>query len=295
MEGIGTRASSRFYEHKPANIDNRAFFGAIALIILPGLIFIVFVGNLISEKISQLLLPIFVYIFLSSLAFLGLTHFVDPGVIPPHIEDDGELVEYEDDNGNVFFERKRDPYHDITPPPRIIIINGNEIKINWCTTCKIYRPPRCSHCSECGVCVENFDHHCPWVSNCVGKRNYRFFLLFVSTTTALCLYTFCASFGLLYVLSKESIETAMPDYVADAIMKSPASFFLMMYAFIVFWSVGGLIGFHIFLMFKGKSTHEEIMRRVNPSYRNPWSYCLSIMCPPSIPSYVTSASNPSCI
>ncbi len=54
-----------------------------------------------------------------------------------------------------------------------INITGNIKILKYCGSCLLYRPPNASHCRICNNCVQEFDHHCDWVGNCIGKRNYK--------------------------------------------------------------------------------------------------------------------------
>ncbi len=52
------------------------------------------------------------------------------------------------------------------------------------------------HCGDCGVCIEGYDHHCPWTSKCIGKGNLKAFYVFVSSTIIYFLYCLAAVFNL---------------------------------------------------------------------------------------------------
>ncbi|KAI5454987.1 palmitoyltransferase akr1 [Naganishia albida] len=54
----------------------------------------------------------------------------------------------------------------------------------FCISCMALKPLRAKHCRMCNRCIARFDHHCPWIWNCVGSGNHRQFLLFVATLVA---------------------------------------------------------------------------------------------------------------
>nr|XP_034969179.1 palmitoyltransferase ZDHHC9 isoform X2 [Zootoca vivipara] len=215
------------------------------------------------------------------MATLLRTSFSDPGVIPRALPDEAAFIEMEIEatNGTVPPGQR--------PPPRIknFQINNQIVKLKYCYTCKIFRPPRASHCSICDNCVERFDHHCPWVGNCVGKRNYRYFYLFILSLSLLTIYIF--SFNIVYVALK-SLKIGF----LNTLKETPGTVLEVLICFFTLWSVVGLTGFHTFLVALNQTTNEDIKgswtgknRVQNPySHGNIMKNCCEVLCGPLPPS-----------
>ncbi|KAJ7880353.1 DHHC palmitoyltransferase-domain-containing protein, partial [Mycena olivaceomarginata] len=63
---------------------------------------------------------------------------------------------------------------DLTEPYECVDSDGH---LATCANCNgAWKPPRTHHCSTCGVCRMEFDHHCPWVGNCVTRARMKNFL-----------------------------------------------------------------------------------------------------------------------
>ena len=54
-------------------------------------------------------------------------------------------------------------------------------KYRFCDACKIWinMDKNTAHCFDCNVCVEGYDHHCPWTGKCIGKKNLNYFYTFL--------------------------------------------------------------------------------------------------------------------
>lgn len=132
-----------------------------------------------------------------------------------------------------------------SPLYKTIEIKNATVKIKWCSTCNFYRPPRCSHCSICNACIDQFDHHCPWLNNCVGRRNYRFFFQFLAF---LCLHMISVLTCCIIIIVYRPRDT-IPGITAIVLSTTIA---------LLLFPIGGLFVFHIILISKGRTTNEHV-------------------------------------
>uniref|UniRef100_A0A8C9VXS0 Palmitoyltransferase n=1 Tax=Scleropages formosus TaxID=113540 RepID=A0A8C9VXS0_SCLFO len=235
--------------------------GAAALLVGSTTLFFVFTCPWLSRTIS-LAVPLYNgIIFLFVLANFSMATFMDSGVFPRATEEE----DAEDDF--------RAPLY------KNVEVKGIQVRMKWCASCHFYRPPRCSHCSVCDHCVEDFDHHCPWVNNCIGRRNYRYFFLFL---LSLCVHMVGVfSFGLLFVLHHLECLEALHTTITLAVMCVSGLFFI---------PVGGLTGFHMVLVARGRTTNEQVTGKfkggVNPFTRGCRGNVEYVLCTPLAPRYI---------
>lgn len=83
------------------------------------------------------------------------------------------------------------------PAPDAVTVKSDGQE-RFCKKCQFRKPDRTHHCSSCRTCVLKMDHHCPWLANCLGLRNYKAFLLFLLYTSVFCIVCFAVSCRLVY-------------------------------------------------------------------------------------------------
>ncbi|KAM9841855.1 palmitoyltransferase ZDHHC8B [Aulostomus maculatus] len=233
---------------------------AACLLVGSSSLFFVFTCPWLAATICPAVPPCCAILFLFVLANFTMATFMDAGVLPMANEDEDKDDEFR------------------APLYKNVDVKGVQVRMKWCASCHFYRPPRCSHCSVCDHCVEDFDHHCPWVNNCIGRRNYRYFFLFLLSLTGhmICVFTF----GLMYVLHHMD-ELWKLHCTITLVVISISGLFLL--------PVLGLTGFHLYLVSRGRTTNEQVTGKfqggVNPFTRGCCSNLEYLVCSPISPKY----------
>ena len=113
---------------------------------------------------------------------------------------------------------------------------GEEVE-NFCPYCLIRKTYRSLHCLICQKCVEDFDHHCFWVGNCIGKNNYTLFFIFLVYILLNTLFNVVINIYFLIkeIGEEENEETAFPHYINknSFIYKLPSRIIVSICCFII--------------------------------------------------------------
>ena len=210
-------------------------------ITIPVFLYILFNAKFLSIAITIIIIILYIIMMI---LFVSAS-FNDPGIIRRFKSDD-----------NISIARK-DNY---------IFQLGFIRKYKFCSTCSIMRPSRSTHCRDCNNCVEKFDHHCPWIGNCAGKRNYRYFFFFLIILNVLSILLIVLSIINIAKKIYEGITNNKnfpeneknKNIISKALSEVVISLYIIIYNILILIFIFGLLLYHIKLILDNTTTKEDL-------------------------------------
>ncbi|KAL0718992.1 hypothetical protein Bca4012_068315 [Brassica carinata] len=134
----------------------------------------------------------------------------------------------------------------------------------YCMLCNSEVHKSSKHCRRCDKCVVGIDHHCKWLNNCVGRKNY---ITFVSLMTACLLWLIIeAAVGIAVIVrvfaDKKRMETEIVDRLGSSFSRAPLAAVVGVCTVVTIpacYHLSQLLFFHMLLIKKGLTTYDYLL------------------------------------
>ena len=219
-------------------------------ITIPIILFFIFEADYLSDELTAFIPVLITILYIIILVNLILATFCDPGIIRKFYIQNNNINEKEKNKKRII--------------SRIFHL-GKIINYKYCYTCGIMRPIKSTHCGVCNNCVERLDHHCPWIGNCTGKRNYIYFFIFLALINLLqiLIIIFCL-FHIIKIINdfNNSNNELPPDkrkphLTSFSLCEVIVSLYLVIYSILFMFFTTPLIIYHINLILNDMTTKEK--------------------------------------
>jgi len=260
------------------------------LIVIIEMFFFVLICPYFILKVSPIIFIVEVYLFLVMFVSLWICRLMDPGILPRwDVNEIDESIQSEVEKLGHKSEALLDALE------RKMKIKSQDFLVKYCETCHFWRPPRSSHCRVCDNCVDTFDHHCGWIGNCIGKRNFKYFCIFLFVTTLNVWYVCAMSFLHVSLLIKRAPGSDFWTKFAKATSanfpeNAVPSIIMIVVSFCIAYAITGMALYTWRVVLDGNTTHQMIkpmkIGSKNPYDRGVLVNCEATFCGPFHPSYI---------
>jgi len=120
----------------------------------------------------------------------------------------------------------------------------------------VYKPDRAHFCKMLGRCVLKMDHFCPWLNNCIGFYNHKFFVLFIVYMAVECIFILVVTTPVFMMIINNMEEVTLDLHDAEFHIS-------LTYMMVCLLAVGlcAFSGFHLYLALGNYTTIEFLEKR----------------------------------